>query len=185
MIDDIVRRLQTSDEFTGDVAAAVTRVVRVLTLFVAAMTDIQKSAAPWLYEAPVSESTLHDRLLQWLWSNHFRQRVSSEVQSVAGGRLDIQFSFEGFRLVPELKVDTTNVPLDQKKKYIRQTATYGNTNVKVGFLVVLRTPAKGATNLDDLAGNVTHTTIDGAGGAGDRHVVMFDIPGNRTSPSDQ
>ena len=185
VIYDIVRRLQTSDEFRGEVAAAVTRVVRVLTLYVAAMTNIQKSAAPWLYEAPVAESTLHHHLLQWLWSNDFRQRVSSEAQSVAGGRSDIQFSFEGFRLVAELKVDTTHVALEKKPKYIRQAAAYGNTDIKIGFLVVLRTPAKGATNLDDLAGNVTHTTIDGAGGAGDRHVVMFDIPGNRTPPSTQ
>jgi len=185
VIENIVRELQNGDEFTGEVAHAVARVVRVLTLFVAAMTDIQKSAAPWLFEASVPESTLHEHLLQWLRSNHFRQRASSEVQSVAGGRLDIQFSFEGFRLVAELKVDTTHVPVEDKPKYIRQVAAYGNTDVKIGFLVVLRTPAKGATNLDDLAGNVTHTTVDGAGGAGDRHVVMFDIPGNRTPPSAQ
>lgn len=183
VIKNIVLELQKSGEFRGEVADAVTRVVRVLTLYVAAMTDVQKSSVPWLFEAPVQEATLHDHLLQWLWSNHFRQRASSEVQSVAGGRLDIQFSFEGFRLVAELKVDTTHVPLEDKPKYIRQAAAYGNTDVKIGFLVVLRTPAKGATNLDDLAGNITHTTIDGDGHAGDRHVVMFDIPGNRTPPS--
>ena len=86
-------------------------------------------------------------------------------------------------MVAELKVDTTHVALKEKPKYIRQIAAYGNTDVKIGFLVVLRIPASGATNLDDLASNVVHTTIDGKGGAGDRHVIMFDIPGNRTPPS--
>lgn len=183
VIIGIIDKLQASSHFRRAVADATTRIVRVLTLYVASMTNAQKSAAPWLFEAPVPEATLHEHLLMWLWSHHFRQRANSEVQSVGGGRADIQFSFEGFTLVAELKVDTTHVPLRDKPKYIRQTAAYGNTDVKIGFLVVLRTPASGATNLDDLASNVTHTTIDGNGGAGDRHVVMFDIPGNRTSPS--
>ena len=183
VIEGIVGSLQASPHFKGAVADAVTRVVRTLTLYTASMTNVQKSAESWLFDATVPESTLHGHLLQWLWSNHFRQRAGSEVQSIAGGRADIQFSFEGFRLVAELKVDTTHVPLKDKSKYIQQAAVYGNTDIKIGFLVVLRTPAAGATNLDDLGSNVTHTTIDGAGGAGDRHVVMFDIPGNRTSPS--
>ncbi|MFB2573548.1 hypothetical protein [Micrococcus sp. IITD107] len=183
IITDIVTKLHKSDDFTGAVADAVTRVVRALTLYVASMTNVQKSDEQWLFQASVPESKLHNHLLTWLWSNHFRQRAKSEVQSVAGGRTDIQFAFEGFTLVAELKVDTTHVALEDKPKYIRQTAAYGNTDIKIGFLVVLRTPASGATNLDDLASNVIHATIDGNGGAGDRHVVMFDIPGNRTPPS--
>ncbi|MGY3317431.1 hypothetical protein ACVWZ7_000534 [Arthrobacter sp. TE12232] len=183
IITNIVTKLHGSDDFKGDVADAVTRVIRALTLYVASMTNAQKSEEPWLFKARVAESELHSHLLGWLWSNHFRQRAKSEVQSVAGGRTDIQFAFEGFTLVAELKVDTTHVALEDKPKYIRQTAAYGNTDIKIGFLVVLRTPASGATNLDDLAGSVVHTTIDGSSRAGDRHVVMFDIPGNRTPPS--
>lgn len=185
VIETMVGRLQGSPHFKGEVADAVTRVVRALTLYVASMTNVQRNEVPWLFEASVPESTLHQHLLQWLWSNHFRQRTASEAQSVAGGRVDIQFSFEGFRLVAELKVDTTHVPVKDKPKYIQQAAAYGNTDIKIGFLVLLRTPASGASNLDDLASNITHTTIDGAGGTGDRHVVMFDIPGNRTPPSKQ
>lgn len=183
IIADIVTNLQRSDDFKGYVADAVTRVVRSFTLYVASMTNAQKSDEPWLFEASVPESKLHNHLLNWLWSNQYRQRAKSEVQSVGGGRADIQFSFEGFTLVAELKVDTTHVALEDKPKYIRQIAAYGNTDVKIGFLVVLRTPASGATNLDDLSSNIVHTTIDGKGGAGDRHVIMFDIPGNRTPPS--
>lgn len=183
IITDIVAKLNGSDDFKGEVADAVTRVVRVLTLYVASMSNVQKSDEPWLFKAQVPESELHHHLYTWLGSNHFRQRAKSEVQSIAGGRADIQFAFEGFNLVAELKVDPTHVALEDKPKYIRQAAAYGNTDIKIGFLVVLRTPASGATNLDDLAGNVTHTTIDGNGGAGDRHVVLFDIPGNRTPPS--
>lgn len=183
IITDTVTKLHGSDDFKGTVSDAVTRVVRALTLYVASMTNAQKSDEQWLFKAHVPESELHNHLLTWLGSNHFRQRAKSEVQSVAGGRTDIQFAFEGFTLVAELKIDTTHVALEDKSKYIRQTAAYGNTDIKIGFLVVLRTPASGATNLDDLAGNVTHTTIDGNSGAGDRHVVMFDIPGNRTPPS--
>lgn len=183
IITDIVSKLNDSNDFKGDVADAVTRVVRALTLYVASMINAQKSDERWLFKAPVPEAELHHHLLTWLGSNHFRQRAKSEVQSIAGGRADILFAFEGFNLVAELKVDTTHVALEDKTKYIRQAAAYGNTDIKIGFLVVLRTPASGATNLDDLAGNVTHTTIDGNSGSGDRHVVMFDIPGNRTPPS--
>ncbi|WP_454810365.1 hypothetical protein [Paenarthrobacter nitroguajacolicus] len=182
-IADIVAKLHSSQDFKGAVADAVTRVVRALTLYVASMTNAQKSDEPWLFREHVPEAELHHHLLSWLGSNHFRQRAKSEVQSIAGGRADILFAFEGFNLVAELKVDTTHVALKDKPKYIRQAAAYGNTDIKIGFLVVLRTPASGIANLDDLAGNVTHTTVDGNGGAGDRHVVMFDIPGNRTPPS--
>lgn len=182
-ITGIVSELNGSKDFKGDVADAVTRVVRALTLYVASLINAQKSEEPWLFKPQVRESELHQHLLSWLWSNHFRQRAKSEVQSIAGGRADILFAFEGFNLIAELKVDTTHVALEDKKKYIRQAAAYGNTDVKIGFLVVLRTPASGATNLDDLAGSVTHTTVNGHGGGGDRHVVMFDIPGNRTPPS--
>jgi hypothetical protein len=107
-----------------------------------------------------------------------------EVQEVGGGRADIQITFSGFHLYLELKADDTMVPVAGKSAYIKQTVTYQATDVRIGFLVVLRlAPPRDKSPAPHLHDYVSHTTVDVPGSNGERHVVMVEIPGNRTAPS--
>jgi hypothetical protein len=108
-----------------------------------------------------------------------------EVTNVAGGRADIQISYGPFHLYLELKADDTQVPLADKAAYIQQTVAYQGADVQISFLVVLRLAKDNETNAPPhLSTLVSHTTVTVGEGTDPRHVVMVEVPGNRSKPSE-
>lgn len=84
----------------------------------------------------------------------------------------------------ELKADGTAVPLDGKAAYIKQTVSYQASDVRIGFLIVLRmTPPTDKSPSEHLTEYVSHTSVPIRGSTIERHVVMLEIPGNQTKPS--
>lgn len=181
----MVEAVSTCDDFKDAVAVAVTQVLDQLIRFVSRRMNTQKSYKAYLYDENSREKPLQDDLCDWLSQGQLAGMTNMEVQEVAGGRVDIQLQFPGFRIYLELKVDSTRVPVEEKAAYIRQAATYQATSVTIGFLIVLRTKAaKDKTLPQHLRDYVTHTTLPIDGSAIDRHVIMLEVPGGRTAPSD-
>jgi hypothetical protein len=64
--------------------------------------------------------------------------VNVYVRHIAGGRVDMEFSFPGFNLHVELKVDSSKTPVGDKKSYLGQSAAYQVADKRIGFLLVLK-----------------------------------------------
>lgn len=171
-------------DFTGDVALSVQTLLDQLIRFVSRRMNTQESSKAYLFAEDANEHDLHADLYDWLCNGSLSGITNVEVQEVGAGRVDIQVTFPGFRLYLELKADETMVPVEEKHKYIKQTATYQATDVQIGFLVVLRLAApKDKGPSPHLRDYVNHTTIEIPGGRDERHVVMLEIPGRQTKPS--
>ncbi len=130
---------------------------------------------PYLFDQEAVEEDLARDLQDFLVGCGQLGGVRTEVRRVGGGRVDIEFAFPGFNLYVELKADSTTVPLGDKSAYLRQTASYQSTDVRVGFLLVLRIlrPKSVATHLND---NVEAVRVADAGGRM-RHVIAFTLSG--------
>lgn len=181
---EMLTKLSGSADFNGAVADAVTAVLDQLIKFIASRQNIQESWRPYLFTPDVEEDHLHQDLYNFLTGGHLSSAISVESQHVGGGRIDLMVTFPGFHLYIELKEDNTQVPVDGKVAYLKQTIAYQASGIRIGFLVVLRSKSpKGTSVQPNLRELVTHTTIQATPGATERHVVMLELPGDRTAPS--
>ncbi len=127
---------------------------------------------------------MHADLYDWLSQGQLSSTTNVEVQEVGAGRTDIQIAFPGFHFYLELKADDTAVPVAGKAAYIKQTVSYQASDVRIGFLVVLRLKApKDKSPASHLTEFVSHTVVQVQGAPVGRHVVMLEVPGNQTRPS--
>lgn len=180
----ILTALADAEDFREDIVPAVTAVLDQLIKFVRQRLNSQKSSKPYLFDPGANEQNLHDDLYEWLSQGQFGSSTNVEVEEVGAGRVDIQIQFSGFHLYLELKADKTAVPIKDKAAYIKQTVSYQASDVRIGFLVVLRmTPPKDKSPSGHLSEYVSHTSIPINDGEIERHVVMLEIPGNQTKPS--
>jgi hypothetical protein len=176
--------LSTCEDFTGDVAPAASAVLDQLIKFVRQRLNAQESSKPYLFDEDADEHALHVDLYEWLGQGQFGSATNVEVQEVGAGRVDIQIQFAGFHFYIELKADKTAVPVEEKPAYIKQTVAYQASDVRIGFLVVLRlTPPKDKAPSAHLTEYVSHTTVQLSDGGSERHVVMLEVPCNQTKPS--
>ncbi|WP_306209548.1 hypothetical protein [Actinoplanes sp. RD1] len=181
----MLAELSTSPDFRDDVVPAAGIVLDQLIKFVARRLNTQKSTKEYLFDPNASEQDLHDDLYDWLSQGQLASSTNVEVHEVGAGRTDIQTTFSGFHFYLELKADGTAVPIAHKAKYIKQTVSYQASDVRIGFLVVLRlkkprdkSPSPHLTEL------VSHAVVQIQGGPVARHVVMVEVPGNQTNPAD-
>ncbi|MDC7112998.1 hypothetical protein PQG75_06450 [Corynebacterium pseudodiphtheriticum] len=180
----MIEALTRAEDFRGDVVPAVTAVLDQLIKFVRQRINSQQSWNSYLFDPEADEQDLHADLYDWLNQGQLGSATNVEVQEVGGGRADIQIQFSGFHLYLELKADHTAVPVADKSTYIKQTVSYQASDVRIGFLIVLRmTPPKDKSPSAHLTEYVSHTTVPVNGGAIERHVVMLEVPGNQTKPS--
>lgn len=181
---EMLNALAPCPDFKDEVAQSVQVVLDQLIRFVSRRMNTQESSKDYLFKDDADEHDLHSDLYDWLCNGQLSGITNVEVQEIGAGRVDIQISFPGFHLYLELKADDTRVPVENKSTYIKQTVTYQVTDVRIGFLIVLRlAPPRDKGPASHLRDYVTHTTIDVPGGNGERHVVMLEIPGRQTKPS--
>lgn len=164
-----------------DVAAAADLVAMLLVSFVYDRERATSATRPYLFDQNAVEEDLASDLQDYLVGCGQLGGIRTEVRRVGGGRVDIEFAFGGFNLYVELKADSTTVPLGDKGAYLRQTASYQSTDVRVGFLLVLKIlkPKAVATHLTDNAEVIE--VLDAGEQA--RHVVALTLSGGRTTPS--
>jgi hypothetical protein len=185
---DIVTTLTSGlvqcSEYKGDVKTAVDELVILLVRFVSDRVNAQSNRKKYLFNADASENDLHQDLYDYLRSTDLGATTEMEVQHVGGGRIDIRISFEGFGLHIELKADDTKTAMTDKTAYLKQAVAYQVTDVRIGFLIALRTKAFDSTGPSPhLTSLFEHTTFEVEGDSLPRHVVLIQVPGNRTAPS--
>ena len=163
-------------------ADAVDLITALLMAFLYDRSSIGPSEAPYLFDASASEEDLARDLRTFVRGSGYLHGVDTEVRHVAGGRVDMRFSFPGFNLYVELKQDSTEDPVPDKTSYVNQAATYQAAEPRVGFLLVLKkTPKKTpSVSVNNWAQVVETTDADGA----PRHVLAMTLAGARTIPSD-
>jgi hypothetical protein len=166
------------------VKEAVDVVLDLLARFLYSRMHLQAQHKRYLYDPNASEEDLHQDLYDYLTSGELAGYVQMEVNNVAGGRADLQINCGPFHLYLELKADGSRVEPADKPAYIQQTVSYAGADVRISFLVVLRLATPDETGAPQhLQELVTHTTVVIGDGSEPRHVVMVELPGNRTRPS--
>lgn len=177
--------LLSSPDYVTDVKIAVDELLLLMVRFVASRQNAQADRKPYLFKSDASENDLHEDLFDFLYSS-LGSRVEMETPSIGGGRVDIRAKYSTFSIYMELKLDGTKKALADKLAFVNQSVTYQATDARVGFLVALRTKASPSTGAHPhLVSLFEHTTVTVPGDAFARHVVLIDVPGNRTSPSDK
>ena len=180
----MLAELSACEDFKDDVVPAVTHVLDQLIKFVARRLNTQESTKAYLFDENADEHDLHADLYDWLSQGQLSSATNVEVQEVGAGRVDIQIVFPGFHLYLELKADETAVPVSDKAAYIKQTVSYQASDVRIGFLIVLRLkPSRDKSPSPHLTELVSHTIVHVQGASTGRHVVMLEVPGNQTKPS--
>lgn len=183
VLETIRSGLADSHDYTAreDVASAADLVTMLLVSFTYDRERATSATRPYLFDQNAVEEDLAGDLQDYLVGCGQLGGVRTEVRRVGGGRVDVEFAFSGFNLYVELKADSTAVPLGDKGNYLRQTAAYQSTDVRVGFLLVLKIlkPKNVATHLTDNAEVVEVRDVDGQ----ERHVVALTLSGGRTAPS--
>jgi hypothetical protein len=111
--------------------------------------------------------------------------IRVEVSNVSGGRADVYFFFNSIQFVVEVKREMKNCSFEAlSQKYIAQASEYQNTNVKLGFLLVLdltKERLHGAGSIED---HVKVEIIESEHSRIKRAVVVVRVPGRRKTPSD-
>ena len=183
-LERIWRGLEASTDYRDldGLADAVDLITALLMAFLYDRSSIGPSEAPYLFDASASEEDLARDLRTFVRGSGYLHGVDTEVRHVAGGRVDMRFSFPGFNLYVELKQDSTEDPVPDKTSYVNQAATYQAAEPRVGFLLVLKkTPKKTpSVSVNNWAQVVETTDADGA----PRHVLAMTLAGARTIPSD-
>lgn len=185
--DRILRSLESalsaSPDYVGEVKAAIDELVLAMVRFVGNRQNAQENRRPYLFDPDANEDALHEDLYDYL-SYVVGPSLDIEVQQVGGGRADLRVKYAGFSVYLELKSDDTKMPLSKKGAYLNQAATYQATDVRIGFVVALRVkafPQAGAH--PHLTSLFTHATVDVTGDDDPRHLVLVEVPGNRSSPA--
>ncbi|WP_129666146.1 hypothetical protein [Phytoactinopolyspora endophytica] len=146
-------------------------------------TGGQSNHYKYLFDLAANEDAIHEDLFNYLVGN-LGSRAEYEVSHVGGGRVDIRLKFDRFALHIEMKVDSTQLPMDDRTAYLKQAATYQGNDIRMGFLVALRYKAFDPTGPPpNIKALVTHTEFSITGDPVPRHMVLVAVPGSRTNPS--
>lgn len=186
-VNQALEQIWTDLDGSGDyrtldgLADAVDLVTALLMAFLFDRSAVGPSEAPYLFDSSASEEDLARDLRTFVRGSGYLHGVDTEVRHVAGGRVDMRFSFPGFNLIVELKQDSTEDPVPDKSSYVNQAATYQAAEPRIGFLLVLKkTPKRTpAASVNDWVQVVETTDAEGA----PRHVVAMTLAGARTIPS--
>jgi HEAT repeat protein len=186
VVKQISSALSRSVDYNGCVRQVVDHLLKVLVRFVSDRLDAPPSRKAYLFVPDPTERQLHQDLYEYLKSGDFSTVIDREVSEVGGGRTDLRVGVPalGFSVYIELKVDDSRKPLCGKLAYVRQTVAYQGTDVRIGFLVALRTRAFAEGEpTPHLTSLFKHTTVNVEGDDAARHIILIDLPGNRTAPS--
>ena len=129
------------------------------------------------------EVALQDDFHEFLIGNLINADVSVEKSNVAGGRVDVSVSFASFNFSIEIKRDSKDCSFEAiRSKYLGQAAEYLNTDVKLGFLMVLDLTDK-SSGMSSIESSVKVEIITKENDPIERAIVVIVVPANRITPS--
>jgi hypothetical protein len=176
--------LVASPDYHGEPASAVDDVLRLIIRFVTTRSNAQSDLYGYLFDPDANEDAIHSDLHNYLASSELGSITEIEVQHVGGGRIDLRIKFDGFAIHIEMKVDSTKVSIADKTAYLKQSAAYQGTDIRIGFLIALRHKAFDASGPPPhLSALIGHTEFDIDDDPTPRHIITVQIPGSRTKPS--
>lgn len=139
----------------------------------------------YLYEQKTKplEIELQKDYHQYMNSSLFYGNTTVEKNDVAGGRVDVYFSFGKFNISAEIKRDWDDCSFDAiRLKYLGQAAEYSNTDVKLGFLLVLDLTPK-PNGIRSIENSVKVEIVEKENDPVKRAIVVIVVPGMRKTPS--
>jgi hypothetical protein len=185
VIEDVGEQLCACPEYQGTVREQLQPVIVSAIRFLARCLNAQegggRSHTQYLFDPEALEGDLQQDLVGWLDANGL-YGFTIEAQHIGGGRIDLMFTFDGFRFVIELKREQGGATRSDLSGYLRQAGAYQVTDVALGMLVVLDTTS------DPLAPHIRDNVwvdvlVAAEPGGTDRYLVVVRVPGNRKSPS--
>lgn len=183
LFDDLRKQLATSPDYKDDVIPVVDEFLVLVINFVASRTGGQSNHYKYLFDPSAKEDAIHEDLFNYLVAA-LGDRAEYEVPHIGGGRVDVRLKFEKFALHIEMKVDNTQLPMDDRTAYLKQAATYQGNDIRIGFLIALRHKAFDPTGPPPhIKALITHTAFPIDGDPEPRHLVLVAMPGSRTIPS--
>lgn len=184
LLDDLRSSLASSPDYKDDVIPILDEILVLIINFVVSRTSGQSDHYKYLFDPSANEDAIHEDLYDYLVGN-LGSRAEYEVSHIGGGRVDIRLKFDKFALHIEMKVDSTQLPMDDRTAYLKQAATYQGNDIRIGFLVALRHKAFDPTGPPpNIKALITHTEFPIAGDPIPRHMVLVAVPGSRTRPSE-
>lgn len=153
------------------------------------LTRVHAPRLSFLFDpGPGKELPLEKELQQdyyyFMYGNVLAGDTKMEMSDVASGRADVYFSFGAIRYVAEIKRELNDCSFEAlRSKYLGQAAEYQNTNVKLGFLLVLDLTEKRMGG-GDMKAHVKVEILDMPEPYGKRAVVVLRVPGRRKTPSE-
>jgi hypothetical protein len=129
------------------------------------------------------EVELQNDYHQYMNSTLFHGNTTVEKNDIAGGRVDVYFSFGKYNISAEIKRDSDDCSFEAiRTKYLGQAAEYSNTDVKLGLLLVLDLTPKpnGIRSIED---SVKVEIIEKENDPIKRAVVVMIVPGMKKTPS--
>jgi len=185
ILDSTIKDLSRCPDFTGHVREQLQPIIVSVVRFLAFCLDSQRgsefSHTLYLFKPDAIEAELQQHLIEWFRASGFTDLVV-EAQQIGAGRIDLMFTFGGFRFVIELKRERDNATREGLSAYLRQAGAYQATDIAIGMLMVLDLTA------DPLPDHMRdHVWVDvippSESGGTERNIAVIRIPGNRTAPS--
>lgn len=129
------------------------------------------------------ENELQKDYFQYMNSTLLHGNTTVEKNDVAGGRVDVCFSFGKYNISAEIKRDWKDCSFEAiRAKYLGQAAEYSNTDVKLGFLIVLDLTQK-QNGIKSIESSVKVEIVEKENDPIKRAVVVIVVPGMKKTPS--
>ncbi len=184
LIERTLAALAECPDFTGQVREKLELILTSAIRFLASRQNAQRggetSRTAYLFKADAEEKDLEADLTDWFEGNDL-YGLNIQSQNIGGGRVDLIFTFDGFRFVIELKREDTDGSVAGLQKHLPQAGAYQLTDIPLGMLMVLDLTGEPPQPIRD---NVWVDRVPASEEGGtDRLVVVVRVPGNRVSPS--
>ncbi|WP_031364644.1 hypothetical protein [Caballeronia sordidicola] len=115
-------------------------------------------------------------------SNFQTHQIHREAHDVSRGRADLAITCADWRMIIEVKRESSDASREGISQYLGQAAAYLLTGPRIGFLVVLDLCSQKQWPLT-LADNCWVESVKGPGDSEPRIIVVWRIPGMRPVPS--
>ena len=140
IIEDVGQQLSACPDYQGAVREqlqpVIVSVIRFLARCLNAQEGGERSHTRYLFDPEALEGDLQQDFVEWLYATG-PYGLAIEAQHVGGGRIDLMFTFDGFRFVIELKREQHDATTAGLSRYLRQAGAYQATDIALGMLVVL------------------------------------------------
>ena len=181
---DCQHKLTGCRDYRGEVKQAFDQLLVLLLRFMhfRAQRSRSRPGTEYLFRPDALENELAYDVERFLAGSEIGYQVHTEVRDIGGGRVDVAAFFAGFTLVCELKREHNDVSVDGQRQHLLQAAAYQDSDVELGFLLVLDLRVRTGPP-PHLRANVQIVELNDEALGGSRNVAMLVVPGNRRSPS--